>query len=153
MQGRRIFRNICLGDFVIAFLIRFLIATFLEVLVGSLPGDRRVSWEFAVWRKAASNPKSLAAEVKDLVVAYLKQETLGPLKGIGRYLGFGVAGSVLVAVGLLMLMLGILRLLQSETGSAFTGNLSWLPYLITAAIATVFLAITAIAIRRQPKRF
>ncbi|NNN13223.1 MAG: hypothetical protein HKL81_05700 [Acidimicrobiaceae bacterium] len=106
-----------------------------------------------MWRKAASDPKSLTGEVKDLVVAYLKQETLGPLKGLGRYLGFGIAGSVLVAVGLLMLMLGILRLLQSETGSTFTGNLSWLPYLITAVVATALLAVTALAIKRQPKKF
>ncbi len=147
------FRNICLVDLVQAFLIRFLVATRLEMQGTSLPGNRRVSWEFTVWRKAANDPKSLAAEVKDLVVAYLKQETLSPLKGLGRYLGFGIAGSVLVTVGLLMLMLGILRLLQSETGSTFTGNLSWLPYLITAVMATALLAVTALAIKRQPKKF
>ena len=31
-----------------------------------------------------------------LTIDYLKQETLGPLKGLGRFLAWGVAGSIAV---------------------------------------------------------
>ncbi|MHB8330472.1 MAG: hypothetical protein ACYDD6_12770, partial [Acidimicrobiales bacterium] len=59
-----------------------------------------------------------------LVVDYAKQETLGPLRGLGRFVAFGVAGSVFLAVGLVVLLLAGLRALQSETGTTFSGNLT-----------------------------
>jgi hypothetical protein len=87
-------------------------------------------------------------EFVDLVVAYAKQETLGPLRGLGRFLGFGVGGSVALALGIPLLLLALLRALQTETGSTFQGNLSWLPYLITAAAA---LAVAGLAVWRITK--
>lgn len=66
-----------------------------------------------------------------MVVAYVKQETIDPIKGLGRYVALGVAGSVLLGIGLIAVFLGILRLLQTETGSAFDGNWSFVPYVIT----------------------
>ncbi|NCG36732.1 MAG: hypothetical protein GWP48_04300 [Actinobacteria bacterium] len=44
-------------------------------------------------------------------------------------------------IGGISLTLAMLRALQTETGTAFTGNLSWTPYLITlvALIATIVL--------------
>jgi hypothetical protein len=63
-----------------------------------------------------------------LTVDYLKQEALEPLKGLGRFLMWGVAGSLAIAVGILLLLVGALRLLQTETGTALTGNWSWVPY-------------------------
>ena len=74
-----------------------------------------------------------------LVIAYVKQETLDPLKQLGRFVLFGVVGSVAIAVGTVMLLIATLRVLQTETG-AFDGNLSWLPYLIVAAIAAAVIA-------------
>lgn len=69
----------------------------------------------------------------ELVKNYAKQETLDPLKGIGRWIGLGVAGSLLLMIGGVSLTLALLRLLQEETGSTFTGNLSWAPHAITLA--------------------
>jgi hypothetical protein len=63
-----------------------------------------------------------------LTLDYLKQEALEPLKGLGRFLAWGLAGSLAIAVGILLLLVGILRLLQAETGTALTGNWSWVPY-------------------------
>ena len=71
---------------------------------------------------ADKSPQQTIQELKDLVVAYFKQETLEPFKGIGRYLGFGVAGATLLGVGVFFLAMGGLRALQSETGSTFTGT-------------------------------
>lgn len=63
-----------------------------------------------------------------------------PLKGAGRLILFGVLGSLVAAVGVLLLMLGLLRWLQ--TYSAFSGNFSWVPYLLVAAVASISLVLT-----------
>lgn len=75
----------------------------------------------------------LVLELRDLLVTYFKQETLLPLQQLGRYLAFGVAGSILMGTGVMLLALGCLRLLQTETGTTFTGDWSWVPYLIVFA--------------------
>ena len=85
-----------------------------------------------------------------MVVAYAKQETLGPLRGLGRFVALGVSGSILVAVGLVLLLLGLLRALQTETGSTFEGNLSWAPYLITSAAAVGALGLSVWRITKTP---
>jgi len=76
------------------------------------------------------------SDVQDLwrlVVAYFKQETIEPIKGLGRYVGYGLAGSLAVGLGGLLVVLGILRLLQ--TVDAFDGNWSFVPYGITLVAA------------------
>ena len=40
---------------------------------------------------------------------YVRQETVEPLRSLGRYLLFGTAGSVLVGVGTVLLAVGALR--------------------------------------------
>ena len=72
----------------------------------------------------------LVIELKDLIVAYLRQETVVPLKQLGRYLAFGIAGSLLMGVGVILMSLGLLRLLQTQTGDTFADDWSWVPYLI-----------------------
>jgi len=69
----------------------------------------------------------------DLVKAYLRQELLGPLQGAGRWVSMGLAGSLALVVGVILLLLSLLRALQTETGGAFEGHLSWIPYLIVVA--------------------
>ena len=69
-------------------------------------------------------------DVGELLVAYAKQETVEPLRGLGRWIGFGAGGSVLIAMGIFFLLLSVLRALQTETGTTFTGNWSWAPYVI-----------------------
>ncbi len=85
-----------------------------------------------------------------LVVDYAKQETLGPLKSLGRFVAFGVAGSIALTVGVVLLLLAALRALQTETGSTFTGNLSWLPYLITVVGALAVMGLAAWRINKGP---
>ncbi|HEX5586146.1 MAG TPA: hypothetical protein VFZ17_02465, partial [Acidimicrobiia bacterium] len=72
----------------------------------------------------------LVTELRELVVAYVKQETLVPLKSLGRWVGFGLGGSLLLGFGVVFLAMSGLRALQDETGDTFTGNWSWVPYLI-----------------------
>lgn len=81
-------------------------------------------------------PKSIpqvASELWEMSVAYAKQQTIDPLRGLGRFLGYGVGGAVLLGLGSVLLLLAALRALQTETGTAFTGNLSWAPYVIVVA--------------------
>jgi len=72
----------------------------------------------------------LVIELRDLIVEYFKQETLVPLKQLGRYVAYGVLGALLLGFGAVFLGLAGLRALQIETGSALTGNWSWVPYVI-----------------------
>lgn len=90
------------------------------------------------------------SEFVDLVVAYTKQETLGPLRGLARFVGLGAVASIFWSVGSLLLLIALLRFLQTETGSAFQGNLSWLPYLITAVAALAVLGLSAWRITKTP---
>jgi hypothetical protein len=73
-------------------------------------------------------------DLKDMTVTYARQETVEPLKGLVNFFKFGFAGSVLVALGTIELTLFILRVLETETGTALTGNWSWVPY----AVALLF---------------
>ena len=79
-------------------------------------------------------------ELKDLLVAYAKQETVDPVKALGRYLGYGLAGSLCMALAGIFLPLALLRALQAETGTALTGNWSWVPYGITLVVVAVVVA-------------
>ncbi len=84
----------------------------------------------------------LVAELWQLIVAYFKQETVVPLQQLGRWIAFGILGALLLGVGVLLLAVAGLRALQEETGSAFTGNLSWIPYMIMFVALVVGGAIT-----------
>ena len=84
-------------------------------------------------------------EAFQLTIDYLKQEALGPLKGLGRFLAWGLAGSLAIGVGVLILLLGILRLLQDETGTALTGDWSWVPYF---AVSVLGIGVAAVAVWR-----
>ncbi|MEI7754235.1 MAG: hypothetical protein WCJ32_07360 [Actinomycetota bacterium] len=88
------------------------------------------------------------ADVFELVKAYAKQETLGPLKGIGRKIGFGLAGATSLALSLFFISLGLLRLLQTKVHSIAHGAWSFVPYLI---VFVVCVAITGFALSRITK--
>ncbi len=90
--------------------------------------------------------------IKELVIAYLKQETIEPIKGLGRFVALGVAGSVVLANGLVLLVLALLRALQTETGDAFDGNLSFAPYLVTLFVCAIVLVMAVRAIGAAKRR-
>lgn len=82
----------------------------------------------------------------DLVTAYAKQETVGPLRNAGRFLGFGIAGALALAAGVSLVLLGLLRLVQTEWPRAASGSLSWLAYLIVlvACVTGIVIALSRI---------
>jgi len=85
-------------------------------------------------KKEKSLP-TLLRELWQLVLVYLKQETLEPAKGLARFVAVGAAGALLAAIGLVLLALAVLRFLQVETGTHLTGNWSWVPYAVTLVLA------------------
>ena len=102
------------------------------------------------WKKQ-SEPKGVGAQVgdlKDLVVGYAKQETVDPLKTLGRYLGFGIAGSVLLGTGIFLLLLALLRGLQ-EISFFQDSTWTWLPYLITALTGAIIVALFLMKLMRM----
>ena len=97
----------------------------------------------------------LVTELRDLVVRYFREQTLVPIQKLGRYVGFGVLGSLLLGFGVVFLGMAGLRALQDETGDTFSGDWSWVPYLIMfiallLGAALVWLARTA---RRAEKEY
>jgi hypothetical protein len=94
----------------------------------------------------------LVLELRDLVVTYVKQETVVPLKQLGRYVGFGVAGAFLLGLGSLLLGVGGLRALQTETGDTFAGDWSWAPYGIMFVTLIVGGMVTWMARRSRQER-
>jgi len=85
----------------------------------------------------ADNPQQDVRELKDLVIAYAKQETVDPLKGLVRYVGYGLGGALLIGTGVCFLAIGMLRALQGNRGWLFHGNWSWMPYAIDVVLLIV----------------
>ena len=91
-------------------------------------------------------------DLKELTIAYAKQETVDPLKGLGRYIGFGVAGSLCLGIGVLVLSIALLRVLQTQTDTTFTGNLSWVPYIIAMLFLVAIAGLSVYAISKDARQ-
>jgi hypothetical protein len=95
------------------------------------------------------NDEASLGDVIEFVKAYAKQETLGPLKGVGRWLAFGAAAAFVMALGLMIMLLGVLRLVQTEWDRAASGSLSWLAYLITFIVTVALLIVTLLRVKKS----
>ena len=107
-------------------------------------------------RPPRPEPPATVGGVIDLVKAYATQQTLGPLKGAGRWLGYGVAAAAALGLGLSLIVLGILRLVQTEWDRSAEGGLSWVAYVIAllVCLAFMYLAISRInrgSLHEEPK--
>jgi hypothetical protein len=71
---------------------------------------------------------TLVNELYSLIIAYFKQETVVPIKSLGRYLAYGIAGAMAMALGGGLLSLAAVRLVQAETGHHLRGSLTWTTY-------------------------
>jgi hypothetical protein len=101
-------------------------------------------------KSTAQGDSGQIGQVFELVKEYARQETLGPIKGAGRWLAAGAAGAVLLGTGCVLLVLGVLRMVQNEFGKSFRGSwVSMLPYLF-AFVATV--AVMGVAAWRISKK-
>jgi hypothetical protein len=97
-------------------------------------------------------------ELAAMAVSYAKQETVAPLKGLGRYAAFGFASAFCFAAGLFMLALGALRGIQAWSGAndaeqhgTLSGHLSWLPYLLAILVCAALLGLIGYAAKRATR--
>jgi hypothetical protein len=100
--------------------------------------------------RTPARPRSfseLIDEFAGLVITYVKQETLDPIKSLRRFVGFGFAAAMFISLGWAVLALTVTRLLQAETSPHLSGNLSWVPYVggVLTAAAGVYWAVSRIA--------
>jgi hypothetical protein len=79
--------------------------------------------------------RAAAGDTVSLLRRYVVQETVGPLKHVGRTLAYGIAGALLLGVGAVVLLLAVLRVLEGETGTTFAGSWSFAPYLLVGVVA------------------
>lgn len=91
---------------------------------------------------------TLVDELRELVIDYARQETVDPLRHIGRSVKFGLAGALLMGMGVVLLALAGLRALQTETVGRLDEGLSWAPYVIVVAGLLAALALTWLAWER-----
>ena len=88
-------------------------------------------------------------ELIEFVRAYVKQETLDPLRGVGRWIAFGAAEAFCLGLGLVIVLIGVLRLVEEEWDRASSGSLSWLAYLVTMLVAVGMLVVTLLRIKKS----
>lgn len=101
-------------------------------------------------QEAPTDPAEALAELRDVVLAYFRQEAVDPLRRLAAWLGFGLLGGVFVCTGLILLALAALRALQTETGGHLAGSLSWTPYaIVLAGVLAVFLVTRSAARARR----
>ncbi len=92
--------------------------------------------------------KDEVGDLVDTVKAYALQETVGPLKGGVKAGALGVAGAISLGIGLIIILVALLRVLQTET-TAFHGKwMSAVPYVITLAAALACIATALAFIKR-----
>ena len=106
-----------------------------------------------VAKRSDKSLPTLVGELWQLVLGYLKQETLEPLKGLARFVALGMVGAALLTIGFVLLAVALLRVFQVETGVHLTGNWSWAPYGLTllAAIGVAAIAGSRIGAARRKK--
>jgi Putative Actinobacterial Holin-X, holin superfamily III len=106
-------------------------------------------------------------ELVQLSIGYVKQETKEPLSGIARYLQYGIIAAVFITFGLVLLLLGLLRGLQTAfayervkaasdgklvtDNGTFSGGWSWVPYLLSVVGCLVVLGVIFLALRRATR--
>ena len=97
----------------------------------------------ATWRKfmRGNSIQRDLDEIKQLAIRYIKEETIQPLKDLGRFVAWGALGSLLVGFGYFLLLFGALRFLQ-EQFRVLDGTLSWIPYLIVVVLAALIIGLT-----------
>lgn len=94
-------------------------------------------------KQKVGETRTEVSELISLVKAYALQETVGPLKQIGRTLAFGSAAALMFGTAAVLSLVALLRALQGETGTLFGGEWTWVPYLLTVAAAIIFLGLAA----------
>jgi cytochrome c biogenesis protein CcdA len=115
---------------------------------GSVPSARNVAVSDGQVTPGAPEVAPTPGELIELVKGYAIQETIEPIKGAGRWLAFGAAGAFVLGLGFVYLLLGLLRLLQTET-DVFDGAWNWVPYAIVLVACVGVLLVTLSRVNKK----
>lgn len=101
----------------------------------------------------AHNPRESSTDrvtgLVDSVKAYAIQETVGPIKGAGRWLAFGTLASLSMGLAVVLLGLGSLRLSQDIGGDTLDGAWSFVHYLAASVVLGVAVIIAVSRVRKD----
>ena len=84
-----------------------------------------------------------SGDLLDMLRRYLRQETVDPLRAVGRFLLFGASGSLLIGSGLVLIAVGGLRSMQAW--GVLEESWSWVPYIV---VATALSGLAVLAVSR-----
>jgi hypothetical protein len=98
--------------------------------------------------RPARRESASVGDVVEFVKEYAIQETVGPLKGAGRWIGYGAGGAALLGLGIMLVMLGLLRAIQSEWDGVALGGTSWIPYAIVLVVTAAIIVIVLMRINK-----
>jgi hypothetical protein len=96
----------------------------------------------------------LVTELVDMSKAYLQQETVDPLKKVGRYAGFSIGGGLLLAVGWLLVVMAILRWVTEllPSGDAWEALAYVIAAIVGLGIAGISMKIAAARTQKPESR-
>ena len=99
----------------------------------------------------SSAPAGTIAETIQMVKDYARQETIDPLRKAGRWIGFGLGGSLLIGLATAFLSLGLVRLVQTEWPGTFGGRWTHLlPYLFGLVLCALVAGLAFRRINKDP---
>jgi len=104
-------------------------------------------------RPEVKSPRDELQNVVDEARRYFVAKTLTPLKSVGRRLLYGLSGALVSGFGVVLCLIGLLRVLQTEVGNTFTGSWTFVPYFLVA-VAGLLIAVIVVLVgfRRYRKR-
>ena len=108
----------------------------------------------AIPQPAKADDKStgeVVSDLADLLKNYARQETVDPLKSLGRFVGFGTGASLCWGIAGTLLTVGVLRVVQVETRDLFDGNWSWVPYIAALVVSSAGAVLSLKLIRKSPE--
>lgn len=91
------------------------------------------------------------SDLVDMLKNYARQETVDPLKSLGRFVGFGAGAALCWGIAGTLITLGVLRVVQIETRDLFDGNWSWVPYMAALVVSSVATVASLKLIRKRPQ--
>lgn len=98
-----------------------------------------------------SAPQGQIAQTVQLLQNYARQELREPLGNTGRWLLSGLIGAACIGFGTGFLVLGLLRMLQTEWPATFDGRwMNLVPYLCGLAFAGIVIGLAVRRINKSP---
>jgi hypothetical protein len=91
------------------------------------------------------------SDLVDLLKNYARQETIDPLKSLGRFVGFGAGAALCWGIAGTLLTIGVLRVVQVETRDLFDGNWTFVPYLAALIVSGGGAVLSLKLIRKKPE--